>query len=285
MPLVAWSRRRRLLAALLIALAVFGLGANAWVAADLGGAEASRLLLGEAQRRVDKARAAVAQIPALRASAAATRSTRPAVEWTSTDDVRAVSQLAARSGMTLLTLEPGTLSGTGIDAVRPLRMTAQADFAQLVVFLRALSSLPILVVPGEVSVKRPKEDASRRQDGTLSVSATLNVFNALRPLNSVEDLLADDAAGDEEDVVFYDPFSAPSTRGARLSDAVALRLVGLLYDLARGLALVETADGETTLEAGQRIRDESVARIDERGITLATRDGDAHTLTFEEAVQ
>ncbi|HEY3598984.1 MAG TPA: hypothetical protein VGL08_15895 [Paraburkholderia sp.] len=284
-PLDAWSGRRRLLAALLIALAVFGLCANAWFATDLGGAEASRLLIADAQRRLAHTRLAVAQLPTLRASAATTRFARSSGEWTSTDDVRAVTQLAAQTGMTLLTLEPGAVTGSGMDVMRSLRVTAHADFAQLIAFLRALPSLPVLVVPGDMIVKRLNDVSAERPGGVLSINATLNVFNAIRPLEAATDPLADAAVDEDEDVLFYDPFSPPPQTDSHSAAAATLRLVGVLYDLARGLALVETPEGETTLEAGQRFGGERVARVDGSGITLATRNGGARTLTFEEAVQ
>jgi hypothetical protein len=287
-PAHTWRVRRRLLAASLIALVTFALGANAWVAADLAGARATHALLDDAQRRFERAQRALSELPALRASAGSANSTRPersSDSGASTDDVRIVSQLAARGGMTLLTLEPGAVTGAGIDAARPLRMTALADFSQLLAFVQALPSLPVLIVPGELLVKRASD---RPAGGLLSVSTTLNVFDALRPLDDFAKGFPDDfAMNDDDDTVFYDPFSWPLRPEARVaeSDAPGFRLVGLLYDLARGLGLVETPDGEATLEAGQRVGGENVARIDRLGITLAARDGSEHRLTFEESVR
>jgi hypothetical protein len=246
------------------------------------------MLLNETQRRLDSAQRAVGELPALRASAGAAglvHTARASEGGASADDVRIVSQLAARDGITLLALEPGAVTGAGVDAMRPLRMTALASFSQLMAFLRALPSLPVLIVPGELLVKQAN-DASA--GSLLSVSATLNVFDALLPL---EELVAgpqgDVTMDDDEDIVFYDPFTRPVQSEARVAnaDAVGFRLVGLLYDFARGLGLVETPEGETTLEAGQYVGSESVARIDGRGITLAARDGSEHRLTFEEALQ
>jgi Tfp pilus assembly protein PilO len=302
-PPHAWSVRRPLLARFmarftarftvrflimgLIAVATFAIGANAWIAADLAGAQATRVLLGETQRRVDRAQRAVSELPALRASAGAAASaspTRASESGISTDDLRIVSQLAARDGITLLALEPGTVTGAGLDAMRPLRMTALASFPQWVAFVRALPSLPVLIVPGELLIKQAN-DASA--SGLLSVSATLNVFDALRPSTRLAEEARDDLTMDDEDIIFYDPFSRPLQPGTHTaeSDAVGFRLVGLLYDFARGLGLVETPDGETTLEAGQHVGRESVARVDGLGITFAARDGSERRLAFEEAMQ
>ncbi|CAB3759278.1 hypothetical protein [Paraburkholderia humisilvae] len=288
-PHGAWSGRRRLLAASLIASATFALGANAWVAADFAGARAMHALLDDTQRRFNSAQHAIGELPALRAAAGAAnsmRSTRATDSGASTDDVRIVSQLAARGGMTLISLEPGAVTGTGIDAMRPLRLTALAQFSQVLAFVRALPSIPVLIVPGELLI-RPANDASPN-GGLLSVSATLNVFDALRPLEPPATGLQDDAAiDDDEDIFYYDPFLPPPQSDARVAaaDTAGIRLVGLLYDLARGLGLVETPDGEAMLEAGQHVRGESVARVDGFGVTLAARDGSEHQLTFEETVQ
>ncbi|CAB3763304.1 hypothetical protein [Paraburkholderia solisilvae] len=287
-PSHAWRVRRRLLVASLIALVTFALGANAWVAADLAGARTAHALFDDTQRRFERAQRALSELPALRAAAGSAHSTSPersSDSGASTDDVRIVSQLAARGGMTLLTLEPGAVTGAGSDAARPLRMTALADFSQLLAFVQALPSLPVLIVPGELLVKRTNDGPA---GGLLSVSATLNVFDALRPLDDFATGFPDDITmNDDDDIVFYDPFSWPLRPEARVAepDAAGFRLVGLLYDLARGLGLVETPDGEATLEAGQRVGGENVARVDRLGVTLAARDGSEHRLTFEEAVR
>jgi hypothetical protein len=286
----AWCVRNpllfRFLAASLIAIATFAIAANAWIAADFMGTQAMRARVDEAQEHLDSAQRAVGELPALRALAGAeglANPTRASDSSASTDDVRIVSQLAARGGMSLVALEPGAVTGTGIDAMRPLRMTALASFAQLLAFMRALPSLPVLIVPGELLIKQTGNPGG----GLLTVSATLNVFDALRPSSQLESLNDDLTTDDDEDIVFYDPFSRPFAPDARIpgSDTVGFRLVGLLYDLARGLGLVETPDGEATLEAGQRVGADSVARVDGFGITLAARDGSEHRLMFEEAVQ
>ncbi|MFC0402186.1 hypothetical protein [Paraburkholderia rhizosphaerae] len=285
----ASSPRRRLLVSSVIAVATFVLGANAWNAADVAGERAMRTVVDDTQRRFDSAQRAISELPALRASARAASSMRLArvtESSASTDDVRIVSQLAARGGMTLISLEPGAVTGVGIDAMRPLRMTALAHFSQVLAFVRALPSLPVLIVPDELLVKQASDAPT--SGGLLSISATLNVFDALRPLEQPAAAVQDDAAiDDDEDFFLYDPFLRPPRPDAPVAaaDSAGIRLVGLLYDLARGLGLVETPDGETMLEAGQRLRGESVARIDGFGVTLAARDGSEHRLTFEETAQ
>jgi hypothetical protein len=90
--------------------------------------------------------------------------------------VRVISQLAARSDVTLLKIEPRAVAGSGLDAMRPLHVIAQADFDHAIDFLEGLSSLPVLVVSDELTLKRQGE--------ALSVSATLHSFNAIHPVPS-----------------------------------------------------------------------------------------------------
>lgn len=283
LPLDAWSRRRRWVVALLIAALVFGLGAHGWVVADLGGVEASRTALEASSLHLANARRALAQLPALRRDAAAApvaaSTTSTSASWSSADDLRIVSELAAQNNVALLAVEPGVVSGAGVESMRPLQLTARTDFVHLMAFLRGLSDLPVLIVPVDVTVKR---DAA-----ALSVSATLQVFDALRPAPSTTsaDAFADDSldSDDDEDIVFFDPFSQPQMQAAGdLPDVSQLRLVGLLSDRTRGLALLDTPDGVATVESGERIGAERVTKLDASGITLA-KDGATRTLAMTEA--
>ncbi|SIT44841.1 conserved hypothetical protein [Paraburkholderia piptadeniae] len=276
-PLEAWSARRRCLVALSIAVAVFALGANAWIAADMSGAQTSSEALSVAQRKLSEAQAAVAQLPALRR---ATPVAHVPAGWTSADDVRVISQLAARSDVTLLKIEPGAVAGGGLDAMRPLHVTAQADFDHAVDFLEGLSSLPVLVVPDELTLKR--------QGAALSMSATLHSFNAIHPVpNAARSSVRNDpdAFDPDEEIVFYDPFQPPTFAPASEDAPASMRLVGLLADRMRGLALIETGDGAETLESGQQWGDERVTHVDADALTFAKRDGSMHSLTLAEAVE
>jgi hypothetical protein len=282
LPFGAWSPRRRWAVALLIAALVFALGAHGWVVADLGGVEASRAALEASSLRLANARRELAQLPALRRDAAAAPgavSTTHSSAWSSADDVRIVSELAAQNNVALLAVEPGVVSGTGVESMRPLQLTARTDFVHLMAFLRGLSDLPVLIVPVDVTVKR---DATE-----LSVSATLHMFDTLRPAPSTTstDAFTDDSldADDDEDIVFFDPFARPQMQAAGdLSDVVQLRLVGLLSDRTRGLALLDTPDGVTAVESGERIGAERVTKLDASGITLA-KSGATRTLAMTEA--
>jgi len=276
-PLEAWSVRRRAVVGSCVAVAVFTLGANAWLATDMSGAQASREALSAAQRKLGEAEAAIAQLPAMRK--AATVMPMPA-NWTSADDIRVISQLAARNDVKLLGIEPGVVTGSGLDAMRPLHVTAQAGFDHVVDFFEALASLPVLVVPDDVML--------RRQGETLSINATLRSFSAIHPVrNAAHRTVLDDpdAFDPDEEIVFYDPFQAAVLQSLPGDASVSMQLVGLLADRMRGLALIETGDRAMTLEPGQQWGNERVAHVDARELTLAKRDGSMVSLTLAEAAE
>ncbi|WP_109478324.1 type 4a pilus biogenesis protein PilO [Paraburkholderia sp. C35] len=276
-PLEAWSAKRRWLVMSIVAMIAFALGANAWLTADMSGLQASRHALSEAQRKLSEAEKAGAQLPSMRKDAIATP--MPA-NWTSADDIRVISQLATRNDVTLLGVEPGLVTGSGLDAMRPLRVTAQADFDHIADFLEALASLPVLVVPEEVTLKRQRD--------SLQLNATLRSFSAIHPVQtaahrSVRD--DPDAFDPDEEIVFYDPFQPAVSTPAPEDALSSMRLVGLLADRLRGLALIETGDNAQTLEAGQQWGDERVAQVDASALTLAKRDGSLYSLTLAEVVE
>ncbi|WP_027779501.1 hypothetical protein [Paraburkholderia caledonica] len=286
-PLHTWSPRRRWAIALLIALVVFSLGAHGWIVADLGRLAASRAALLASAEHLADARRALTQLPSLRREAAAAEfapaaivtASRASKQWTSADDVRVVSELAAQNGVALLAVEPGAASGTGVQSERPLQLAARTDFIHLMSFMRGLIELPVLMVPVDVVIKR---------DGSaLSVSAALRVYSGLRPapasLTTQELADASLDSDDEEDVVFFDPFSPAQMQATiGLPGQPQLRLVGLLHDRARGLALFDTPEGATTVASGQQIGDERVTRFDAFGITLA-KGAATRTLELAEA--
>jgi hypothetical protein len=108
------------------------------------------------------------------------------------------------------------------------------------------------------------------------------VFNVLSPvLASPELAVDDDLDADDEDVVFYDPFAPQQEAGGESAEAALLRLVGVLRDRTRGLALLETIDGATTVERGQLLGDDRVTGMDAFSITLTNPVG-TRTLTLAE---
>ncbi|MGF6774535.1 hypothetical protein P3T18_007050 [Paraburkholderia sp. GAS199] len=277
-PLAAWSGRRRFAVASLIAVLAFGLGARGWIVADFGGLDASRTALGVANQHLADARQALTQLPDLRRRSQAVPTLHLPASWTSADDLRLVSELAAQNGVALLSVEPGVASGAGADAARPIQLAARTDFVHLMSFLRGLSDLPVLVVPGDVTVKRA--------DGLLVISATLSVYSGLNPAPLADDAQVspdDSVDADDEEVVFYDPFSLVQMQASNaFNDTDPLRLAGLLRDRTRALALLETPDGTRTASAGQQVGGEHITRFDASGITLANGDA-TRTLSLAEA--
>jgi Tfp pilus assembly protein PilO len=279
LPLEAWSRRRRWLVALLVAALVFALGTYGWMSADFSGVDASRAGLAASAQRLADASRSLAQLPALRRSSATLPPALSPTSWSSADDVRIVSELAAQNSVTLLSVEPAAATGVASDGGRPLQLTARTDFVHLMAFLHGFADLPVLIVPVDVTVK---QDAA-----SLQMSATLRVFSALRPAASTPSSAAFDDAGldadDDEDVVFFDPFSHPQMQASDgLPFDSSLRLAGVLRDLTRGLALFDTPEGATTVMSGQQVGAERVTKIDALGVTLGNGDT-TRTLALTEA--
>jgi hypothetical protein len=267
-PPERWGGPHQLLSWVTLAAAAFAIGMPCWRAAGIGEAAGSGASLTELERRVEDARAALARLPALRESAqkppsalAGAASRSPTAQW------QAISSLAARSGMTLRSLEPGAPTGDGIRAVRHVRIAARANFAAFFAFLQGLPTLPSLVVPVAMQIGRAEQG--------LAIDATLQVFDALPAAPyRVE---APPVARDDGPGWFADPFSAS---GAGLGAAAdGLRLVGLMHAQTHGLALFETENGATVYVPGQAIGAERIVSIDARGVTLAS-DGARRVVTL-----
>jgi hypothetical protein len=249
--------------------AAFALALYGWHASGVHGDHAERAALDALERRVSHARNTLEQLPAMREEAqqgfafALADAAQPREEhW------RAISDAAAQSGVTLQALEPGAVQGEGPQAGRSVRIGAQASFAGLVSFLRALTSLPALVVPTGMLVKR---DASG-----LAIDATLRVFDALPSAPHEVDDTANSAS------TFSDPFDIA---GLAATDAVgALRLLGVVREGARGLALFGTEQGVAAVATGQTVGAERIVGIDGHGVRLASRAG-IRLLSLEEGAR
>lgn len=255
MPLYAWSRRRRIAVAGVIAAVVCALATLTSVTTDFAGPVAAQAALAAERRELADARHAQRALPALKEEAAASVTRHgPQRRHHSADDARHVSELAAAAGVSLVSLEPGAPGGQGAEAFRALKLSAQGDSAKLRAFLHGLAHAPVLIVPSEVAIKRNGQQ--------LSLAATLSVFDALPSLPA--------GAETANAVAPPDPFAPNRADGAQAIDG--LRLAGLMLDRTHAVALIETSRGTDAVVRGSRIDGERVVRIAMPEVTLATGD-------------
>lgn len=274
-PLDAWSRRRSIVCACVLAALVGAIGAKAWHSSDLSGVQASRAALADATRRMSHAQQIERELPALRMRTGA--GANHLGDWSAADALDAAAKLASESGLRVSSIVPVTvhapvavkLSATSepppID--HPLRLRADGSFIEIRRFLDALAGLPHLAVPENAQIRRAASGGSG-----LTLDATLRIFEALPGFGN--------PAPSRAAVARSDPFDA---RGD--SATADVLLVGTLLAHRHALAMVRTPDGAEGFEAGQSIGHERVARVHPRFVEL-TRDGArgsvARTIAFDE---
>lgn len=281
-PAQKWNGRKRLMAYVALAAGAFVLVTAGWRALRNGSSAASAASIVALERRLLESRAKLAQLPEMRAAASKQAEAARAYRALG-GDRRAVADLAAlaaRTGVTLHALEPASAADSvhlRHDGPKPraLRIAGRGDFAGFFRFLQGLPTLPALVVPEVVSVKR--------ESGALAFAATLHVFEgvaAQHALPAAAKAMAGPAGG-ESGRSPADPFRVDMA--ARRPDASASRLVGLVRDASRSLAVFEGASGaQATLVApGQAIGAERVVRIDLGGVLLASRAGERRIVLRE----
>jgi hypothetical protein len=274
-PAQRWSLGRRLMAYVALAAGAFVLVTAGWRGLRSDRPSASAASIETLEQRLRDGRAKLAQLPRMReaalAQAATSRAGRP--EGGAVHAVADLAALAASTAVTLKALEPASGAGAASHRnggqARALRLDGRTDFAGLYAFLQGLSTLPQLVVPETVSVKR--------ESGGLAFVATLNVFDAVPARQSPPAALTaagGPARGGQAGPLVADPFVADIA--ARQTDASVSRLVGLVRDATRSLAVFEGARGmQAALVApGQALGAERVVRIDAGGVILASRGGE-----------
>lgn len=262
-PFYQWHARRRLVVAGVISVMTWILACGAWTIAGSGGARGREMALADAKQRLANAQRQITGLPALRKATQTEISTSPrsnthpasaARAVNPADDIRFLSQLATKTGLTLLSLEPGAENRKGSPAGRFLKLTAQTDFAHLNDFFRQMPALPMLVVPAEVTI--------RHEGDILSMAAVFQLFDELRaPAPAPESVAPEHYAGK-----LIDPFIPPSgdAPGSR-----ALRLAGVIEDGTHAIALMQTPDGMQTVKRGDVLGGERVARIGMPEIVLS----------------
>lgn len=266
-PLQKWSVRRRLMACVAIAAGTFVLVTSIWRAFDLGGRATNAAAIDALEQRLRESRTKLDGLPQLREQARARTGPAPTTDRSPGGDWRAIAGLAARTGVTLRALSPASGSGASASTsarnakptARALHIDGRADFSSLYAFFQELSALPMLAVPEAVSV--------RREADALAFAATLNVFNTLPAAP------AGAANGNHKGRQLTDPFRIGET--GQHADASAARLVGIMHDSARSLALLEGASGAqgTVAVPGQMLGTERIVGIGAFGVTLASQGG------------
>jgi Tfp pilus assembly protein PilO len=253
--------RRVALTALVIGVLVCATSVMGWRSAGMSGVGKSRAALADTQKRVERGRRIVAELPALRARLAATDATRN--HWTVSDALRSVTELAAQSGLRVTAIEPLAPKGVGLEAERGLKLRAEGTFGEIRRFFDALGGLPRLVTHDGVQI--------RRVGAALSVEASLRVFEQLpavaRPL-----------AGNRGAAI--DPFGAAAETGT--GQVGEMLLVGTLTGLRRAMALIESARGVEGLAPGQMIGSERLVRVHPRSVDMARANGTSRTMEFAE---
>ena len=268
-----WTARQRLMVCTAVASGAFALVTYVWRVLDAASRATQAAAVEALEQRLRESRAKLARLPQLRQSAPTQPASSPAAVRSASDDLRAVADLAARTGVTLHALVPASAATATATAARGrkrgaahqvLRVDGQADFAGLYAFLGGLSTLPMLVVPEVLEIKSEK--------GALTLGATLDLFD--RPIaraasaNDVEPIAAAAAVAQARRPL-ADPFAA-STSGAD-AGASAGRLVGVVRDGRRALALFEPASGlqAVAVVPGQSLGRDRLVAIDADGVTLA----------------
>lgn len=258
----AWNRRQRLGVFVATAVLAASLAGLACTVGDLAGLRASEVRLNDAQRELAQAQRTVARLPALRAAAAPGQAQRAHAD-TAAEDIRNLSGLASRSGLSLQSLEPAAAGGASLATFRTLKLVARGGFAQLHGFLAGLGTAPGLAVPVDIAIRRVDGDG-------LSIAATLQVFDRLPALP-----LAAGVAGNDGPT--FDPFSDRFTAAT----SEGLRLAGIMQDRAAIVALIETPEGTQAVRAGQPLGTGRIERIESSHVVLASN-GANRTLSWAE---
>jgi Tfp pilus assembly protein PilO len=260
-PLDAWSVRRIALTGLVLGVLVFAAGVHLWRSSDMGGGNAGRAALADAQHRLDRARDAAERLPAMRAQFDKSASQ---ARWTFADALHEITSLAAQSSLRIGLIEPSAQKGDGLETEHPLRFRAEGSFGEIRRFLEALEGLPRLVVPSDVQI--------RRNGPSLALESTLRVFEELPAVVQAEPPARDTFA--------IDPFDTKNGAGA--GETGAMLLVGTFLGLSRTMALVQTPAGVDSFAPGEMIGDERLGGVHRRSIELARRDGVLRTVSFVE---
>ncbi|KVP40321.1 hypothetical protein [Burkholderia ubonensis] len=247
-------------------------GVHLSAAADWSGLARSRASLDAARARAAEAERALAQAAMHRAAPAKTDDCRgePAAPgWPAL--MLELAELAASSGLRVVSFEPQPEPGARQDVRRTVRIVADGGFPALRRMVGALATLPVLVVPTAISAERAGPAAR--------VGLSLDVFPAMPGGRA--------AYGDRPIAVASqdaDPFGIGDEPGT--GDTLPSRLAGVMRDARTGLALFDDGAGAiTAVAAGEAVGAMRVVRVEADAVTLATRSGPRRMGLDDEGMQ
>ncbi|KVP74656.1 hypothetical protein [Burkholderia ubonensis] len=247
-------------------------GVHLSAAADWSGLARSRASLDAAMARAAEAERALAQAAMHRAAPAKTddgRGEPAAPGWPAL--MLELAELAASSGLRVVSFEPQPEPGARQDVRRTVRIVADGGFPALRRMVGALATLPVLVVPTAISAERAGRAAR--------VGLSLDVFPAMPGGRA--------AYGDRPIAVASqdaDPFGIGDEPGT--GDTLPSRLAGVMRDARTGLALFDDGAGAiTAVAAGEAVGAMRVVRVEADAVTLATRSGPRRMGLHDEGMQ
>ncbi|KVR05072.1 pilus assembly protein [Burkholderia ubonensis] len=247
-------------------------GVHLSAAADWSGLARSRASLEAARARAAEAERALAQAAMHRAAPAKTddgRGEPAAPGWPAL--MLELAELAASSGLRVVSFEPRPEPGARQDVRRTVRIVADGGFPALRRMVGALATLPVLVVPTAINAERAGRAAR--------VGLSLDVFPAMPGGRA--------AYGDRPIAVASqdaDPFGIGDEPGT--GDTLPSRLAGVMRDARTGLALFDDGAGAiTAVAAGEAVGAMRVVRVEADAVTLATRSGPRRMGLDDEGMQ
>nr|WP_256252841.1 type 4a pilus biogenesis protein PilO [Burkholderia ubonensis] len=247
-------------------------GVHLSAAADWSGLARSRASLDAARARAAEAERALAQAAMHRAAPAKTddgRGEPAAPGWPAL--MLELAELAASSGLRVVSFEPQPEPGARQDVRRTVRIVADGGFPALRRMVGALATLPVLVVPTAISAERAGPAAR--------VGLSLDVFPAMPGGRA--------AYGDRPIAVASqdaDPFGIGDEPGT--GDTLPSRLAGVMRDARTGIALFDDGAGAiTAVAAGEAVGAMRVVRVEADAVTLVTRSGPRRMGLDDEGMQ
>ncbi|MDR8729929.1 pilus assembly protein [Burkholderia pseudomultivorans] len=227
-------------------------------AGDWSGLARSRALLETTRMRAADAERVLASASQHRGAPPA-HGDRPAraLEWAAL--MLELADLAASSGLQIVSIDPQRPDEAAPDGRRAVRLVADGGFPALLRAIDGLAGLPVLAAPATLRIERAA--SMPRVDMSLDVFPAFPGLAVVQSTAPVPDVVPD-----------HDPFGRAEAFAA--GGGRSPRLAGVIRDARTGLALFDDGDGAFTAVApGDALGASHVARVDARTVTLATVGG------------